>query len=291
MRPIVVVTGGSRGIGAAVSRLAAARGYDVAINYARNEAAAASVAEDCQRAGARAEIIQGDMARGPDIERLFAEVDRRLGRLSHLVNNAGIVGPASRLDEAAFETIRACIDLNVTGAVLAAREAVRRLSPRHGGSGGSIVHISSMAARARQPQRLCLVRRLERRHRHADHGMSKELGGDRIRVNAVAPGMIDTDIHASTGQPDRLNRLAHTIPLGRAGTAEEVAEAVLFLMSDAAVLCQRHRPAGFRREVSGVGRMVRGEWRMGRYLAIRYSLLPHPMDLTANNRPEICQHA
>lgn len=233
-RPILLVTGASRGIGAATAILAAQRGYDVAVNYQANQAAARDVAERCRAAGARAEIVQGDMAVESDIERLFETVDKRLGRLTHLVNNAGIVGRAARVDDADPAMIRAVIDLNVTGAILVARQAVRRMSPRHGGRGGAIVNISSVAASLGAPGEYVWYAASKGAVDSLTYGLSRELAREDIRVNAVAPGLIATDIHAAGGEPGRVERLAPQLPTGRAGTAEEVAETILFLLSDAA---------------------------------------------------------
>ncbi|MHB2167342.1 SDR family oxidoreductase [Alsobacter sp. R-9] len=233
-RPLVLVTGGSRGIGAATAVMAAMRGYDVAVNYRGDRAAAERVVAACRQAGARADLFQGDMAVEADVSRVFAEVDAALGRIDHLVNNAGITGRASRLDEAPADEIRRTIDLNVTGAILAAREAIRRLSPRHGGSGGSIVNLSSAAVWLGAPNDFVWYAASKGAIDSLTIGLSKELGPEGIRVNAVAPGLIETDIHETAGLGGRIGRLAHMVPLQRGGTADEVAEIILFLMSDAA---------------------------------------------------------
>jgi NAD(P)-dependent dehydrogenase (short-subunit alcohol dehydrogenase family) len=233
-RPILLVTGASRGIGAATAILAAERGYDVAINYQANEAAARAVADTCRAAGARAEIVQGDMAVEADIHRVFETVDGRLGRLTHLVNNAGIVGRGGRVDDADPAMIRAVIDLNVTGAILVARQAVRRMSPRHGGRGGAIVNISSAAATLGAPGEYVWYAASKGAIDSLTYGLSRELAREDIRVNAVAPGLIATEIHAAGGEPGRVERLAPQLPTGRAGTVDEVAETVLFLLSEAA---------------------------------------------------------
>src|SRR5829696_907247 len=230
-RPIVLITGGSRGIGAATAMLAAQRGYDVAVNYQANEAAARNVADTCRAAGARAEIVQGDMAVEADIDRVFETVDGRLGRLTHLVNNAGVVGRGGRVDAA---MIRAVVDLNVTGAILVARQAVLRMSPRHGGRGGAIVNISSVAATLGAPGEYVWYAAAKGAVDSMTLGLSRELAREDIRVNAVAPGLIKTEIHAAGGEPGRVERLTPQLPTGRAGTPEEVAEAILFLLSDAA---------------------------------------------------------
>ncbi|HSK38681.1 MAG TPA: SDR family oxidoreductase [Arenibaculum sp.] len=235
MRKILLVTGGSRGIGAATARLASSRGFDLAINYRDDEVAAEAVAEDCRAHGVRTAVIRGDVSREEDIARLFVEIDRRLGRLTHLVNNAGITGHVGRLDETTTQTIRACVDLNVTGAILVAREAARRLSPRHGGAGGAIVNLSSVASTLGSPGEYVWYAATKGAIDALTVGLSKELAGDGIRVNAVAPGLVSTEIHAKSSQaPDRLSRVAPLIPLGRPGEAEEVAEAICFLLSDAA---------------------------------------------------------
>lgn len=233
-RKRILVTGGSRGIGAAICRLAAARGCDVAINFRSDEASAQKVARSCRDLGAKAEIIQGDMAKQADIERVFQNTDRLIGRIDHFINNAGVTGQLGRLDEAHPDTIRACIDVNVTGALLAARQAILRLSPRHGGNGGSIVNLSSVAASLGAPNDYVWYAASKGAVDTMTIGLAKELAGDGIRVNAVSPGLIDTEIHASSGMPDRAFKMAHLVPMARVGTADEIAEAVLFLISDAA---------------------------------------------------------
>ena len=233
-RPLLLVTGGGRGIGAATCRLAAARGFDVAVNYRTDSGAAEAVVRDCRAAGARAEAFAADVAREAEVARLFAAIDGRLGRLTHLVNNAGMVGRAGRLDAAEPATIRAVIDLNVTGALLVAREAVRRISTRHGGAGGAIVNISSGASTLGSPGDFVWYAASKAAVDTLTIGLSKELAAEGVRVNAVAPGLISTEIHATTGDPGREARLAPTVPIGRAGTAEEVAETILFLLSPAA---------------------------------------------------------
>lgn len=234
MKPLVLVTGGSRGIGAATCRLAARAGYDIALNYLSRSEEAERVAADCRAAGAAVELIQADTGSPEGVAALFAALDARVGRLDHLVNNAGIVGLASRLDDASVDTVRSTIDINVTGAILVAREAVRRLSRRNGGRGGSIVNLSSVAANIGAPGEFVWYAASKGAIDAFTIGLAKEVGGDGIRVNAVAPGIIDTDIHASAGKPERVAQFAPLIPMGRAGTAEEVAESILFLMSDRA---------------------------------------------------------
>jgi len=233
VRRVLLVTGAGRGIGAATARLAAARGYDVAVNFASNADAARSVVADAEHAGARAVAIQADVAQEAEVERLFAETERRLGRLWGLVNNAGIVGRASRLDAAAAATIKAVIDLNVLGAFLCARAAVRRLSTSHGGKGGVIVNVSSGAATLGSPGEFIWYAASKAAVDTLTIGLAREVAREGIRVNAVAPGLVDTDIHDSTRVPDRVATISPNIPLGRAGTAGEIAETILFLLSDA----------------------------------------------------------
>lgn len=233
-RPLILVTGGSRGIGAATALMAAERGYDVAVNYRGERAAAQDVVGRCRAAGARAEAFQADVAQADDIARLFTEVDASLGRIDHLVNNAGITGRASRLDAAPVDEIRRTIDLNVTGAILVAREAIRRISTRHGGHGGSIVNLSSAAVWLGAPGDFVWYAASKGAIDSLTLGLAKELGAEGVRVNAVAPGLIETDIHETAGLGGRIDRLAPMVPLQRGGTAEEVAEVILFLMSEAA---------------------------------------------------------
>jgi NAD(P)-dependent dehydrogenase (short-subunit alcohol dehydrogenase family) len=232
-RRVLLITGAGRGIGAATARLAAARGYDVAVNYASNAKAAEGVVADAERAGARAAAIPADVAQEAEVERLFAETERRLGPLWGLVNNAGIVGRASRLDAADAVTIKAVIDLNVFGAFLCARAAVRRLSTAHGRKGGVIVNVSSGAATLGSPGDFIWYAASKAAIDTLTIGLAREVAREGIRVNAVAPGLVDTDIHDSTGIPDRVAALSPNIPLGRAGTPEEIAETILFLLSEA----------------------------------------------------------
>ena len=233
-KPIVLVTGGSRGIGAAIALLAAARGYDVAVNFASDSAAAETVVAQCREAGANALACQGDMSVEADVLRVFDQA-ATLGLLTHVVNNAGITGRSSRLEAASLETIRTCVDVNVTGAILVAREAARRLSTRNGGPGGALVNISSVAAGLGSPEEYVWYAASKGAIDSLTIGLSKELARDGIRVNAVSPGMVDTDIHAlSTGDPGRVERITPLIPLQRVGRANEIANAVLFLLSEEA---------------------------------------------------------
>jgi NAD(P)-dependent dehydrogenase (short-subunit alcohol dehydrogenase family) len=235
MSRIVLVTGGSRGIGAATARLAAARCYDVAISYRTEQVMAEGLAASlAAETGQRVIAVQADTALPDGIERMFAEVDARLGRLTALVNNAGVTGLSSRLDAADPTVIRDCIDINVTGAILVAREAARRMAMRHGGAGGSIVNISSVAARIGSPGEYVWYAASKGAIDAFTLGLAKELAMDGVRVNAVSPGLIATDIHArSTGDADRVERIRPNIPMQRVGLPTEIAETVMFLLSDA----------------------------------------------------------
>jgi NAD(P)-dependent dehydrogenase (short-subunit alcohol dehydrogenase family) len=234
-RPVVVVTGGSRGIGAAVCRMAAEKGFDVVVNYRSEAEAARRVVESCQQAGARAIAIAGDMAVEADIVALFEKAEAELGPVSHVVNNAGITGKSSKLADAPAEVIRDAIDINVTGAILVAREAARRLSTKRGGKGGSIVNISSVAAEIGSPGEYVWYAASKGAIDSLTLGLSKELAPEGIRVNSVAPGLTMTDIHdRSTGDVGRIDRLRPHVPMQRIGEPEEIAAAVLFMMSDGA---------------------------------------------------------
>lgn len=233
-KKILLVTGGSRGIGAATARLAARQGYDVAVNYIGNERAAHEVVADIEKSNARGIAIKGDMASDADIARMYAEVDEKLGTLTHLVNNAGIIGMASRMANVDAAMMRRVIDVNVTGAMLVAREAVRRMSTATGGKGGAIVNLGSMASSLGAPGEYVWYAASKGAIDAFTIGLSKEVAGEGIRVNAVAPGLIETDIHASGGQPDRLERLRSSVPMGRPGSASEVADAILYLLSEQA---------------------------------------------------------
>ncbi|MBI2717868.1 MAG: glucose 1-dehydrogenase [Rhizobiales bacterium] len=232
---VLVVSGGGRGIGAAISRQAAALGYLVAVNYVSDKERAEALIAEIAAAGGRAIAIAGDVSREADVVHLFDEAARLLGPVTHMVNNAGITGPSSRLDKASAETIRSCIDINTTGAILVAREAVRRMSPRHGGTGGAIVNISSAATTIGSPGEYVWYAASKGAIDSLTYGMAKELAEEGIRVNAVAPGMTETEIHErSTGDPARVERIRPSIPMKRIGQPEEIAEAVMFLLSDAA---------------------------------------------------------
>lgn len=234
-RPVVLITGGSRGIGAAVAQLAASRGFDVAITYRSEKEAAERVVAACEASGGSAVACQGDIAAEADVIRIFDEAEASLGPISHVVNNAGVTGRSSSLDRAPADTIRACIDINVLGALWVAREASRRLARSRGGQGGSIVNISSIAAALGSPGEYVWYAASKGAIDSLTVGLAKELADEGVRVNAVSPGMTRTDIHErSTGDAARMERIRPSIPLGRIGEPEEIAEAVLFLMSDGA---------------------------------------------------------
>ncbi|MBX3636891.1 MAG: SDR family oxidoreductase [Rubrivivax sp.] len=234
MNPILLVTGGSRGIGAATARLAAARGWDVAINYTRDAAAAEGVAADVRAAGRRALLLQADVADEAQVLAMFAAIDREWGRLAGLVNNAGVVDVAQRVDEMDAARIRRMFEINVYGSLWCAREAVRRMSTRHGGPGGAIVNLSSVAAKLGAPGQYVDYAAAKGAIDAFTLGLAREVATEGVRVNAVRPGIIATDIHASGGQPDRAERLAPQVPMQRAGSADEVAEAIVWLLSGAA---------------------------------------------------------
>jgi NAD(P)-dependent dehydrogenase (short-subunit alcohol dehydrogenase family) len=231
---LLLITGGSRGIGAATARAAAREGYNVIVNYVTDDKAAKAVAADVEKAGRQAGVLQADISKESDIIRLFDTIREKFGRITHLVNNAGIVGRAGPLIDADTSMIRAVIDLNVTGAILVAREAAKQMSTVRGGNGGAIVNTSSIAASLGGPGEFTWYAASKGAIDSLTVGLSRELAKDGIRVNAVSPGLIDTEIHAAGGQPDRLQRMGHLAPLGRAGTADGVASAILWLLSDAA---------------------------------------------------------
>ena len=231
---VMIVTGGGRGIGAATARLAAQRGYAVCVNYVRNPGAAHGVIDAIRNAGGRAIAVQADVAIEADVVRLFGEATQQFGRLTALVNNAGILERHARLDEmdsARFERVFAT---NITGAFLCAREAVRHMSPRHGGRGGAIVNVSSMAARLGSPGEYVDYAASKGAIDALTIGLAREVAEEGIRVNAVRPGVIYTDIHASGGEAGRVDRVKSTVPMKRGGQPDEVARAILWLASDEA---------------------------------------------------------
>ena len=236
--PLLLVTGGGRGIGAATARLAAAQGWDVAINYARDEAAAEAVADAVRALGRRALTLCANVADEGQVRAMFATLDRHaqegMGPLVGLVNNAGIVDVAARLDEMTGARMQRMLAVNVFGTMVCAREAVRRMSSRHGGAGGAIVNLSSAASRLGSPGQYVDYAAAKGAVDAFTLGLAREVAAEGVRVNAVRPGVIDTDIHASGGQPERVARLAPTLPMLRAGTADEVAQAIVWLLSNAA---------------------------------------------------------
>lgn len=232
--PVVLVTGGSRGIGAAVCRLAAHRGWRVAVNYASDRKAADAVVASIVEDGGEAVAIEGDVGKAADIAAMFAAVDGHFGRLDGLVNNAGIVDYPQRVDEMSAERIERMLRVNVTGSMLCAAEAIRRMSSRHGGRGGAIVNVSSMAAILGAATQYVDYAASKAAIDTFTVGLSREVAAEGIRVNAVRPGIIETDLHASGGLPDRAREMAPSVPMQRAGTAEEVADAILYLLSPSA---------------------------------------------------------
>ena len=231
---VVVITGAGRGIGAAVARVAGAHGYAVAVNYVRDERAAIGVVRQIERADGRACAIQGDVSKEEDVVALFDEAARLLGPVTALVNNAGVSSPPGRLEALTAADLARVLAINVGGTVLCAREAVRRMSRRRGGPGGGIVNISSAAARLGGPGEWVHYAASKGAVDTFTIGLAREVAAEGIRVNAVRPGLIMTEMHATAGDPDRPARLAPTIPMARGGTGEEVAEAVLWLLSPAA---------------------------------------------------------
>jgi len=235
MTKVMLVTGGSRGIGAATARLAARDGWDVCVNYARNADAAHAVVAEVEAAGRKAVAIQADMGKPEDVARLFTEHDSAFGRLDAFVNNAGIVNPIGRLDARDPADLQKIIAVNLTGAILGCAEAVRRLSTSHGGDGGAIVNVSSVASRLGGAGSYVDYAATKGGIDSLTIGLAREVAGEGIRVNAVRPGVIDTDIHDDLGDaPDRVARLGATVPAKRPGTADEVAETIVWLCSDAA---------------------------------------------------------
>jgi NAD(P)-dependent dehydrogenase (short-subunit alcohol dehydrogenase family) len=230
----LIVTGASRGIGATIAKLAGAHGFSVAVNFATGEAEAHSITEQIISAGGRASAIQADVACGEDVARLFESAERELGPIKALVNNAAITGGFSRVESVSADVLTKVMAVNVTGAFLCAREAVRRMSTRHGGSGGAIVNISSRAAHTGSAGEWVHYAASKGAIDSFTIGLAREVATEGIRVNAVAPGLIETGLHAANGAPDRLDRLAATIPMHRPGTPIEVAEGVLWLLSSAA---------------------------------------------------------
>ena len=234
MSPVVLITGGSRGIGAATALLAAQHGYAVAVNYTVNSLAADAVVQSIRASGGTAITVQADVAMESQVIAMFEKVDAKLGPLCALVNNAGIVDVACRVDAMEVERLQRMFQTNVVGAFVCAREAVKRMSTRYGGSGGCIVNVSSVAARLGGSGQYVDYAASKGALDTLTVGLAREVATEGIRVNGVAPGIIDTDIHASGGQPDRAQLLAPQVPMQRPGTAQEVAQAIVWLMSGAA---------------------------------------------------------
>lgn len=231
---VMIITGGSRGIGAATAQLAAARGYAVCINYLHNRAAADALVASIEAAGGRALAVAGDVASESDVLRLFETVDATYGPITALVNNAGILGRQARVEEIDAARMNRILATNVTGSFLCAREAIKRMSTRHGGKGGAIVNLSSAAARLGSPGEYVDYAASKGAIDTMTIGMAKEVAAEGIRVNAVRPGIIYTDMHASGGEPGRVDRLKGGVPMQRGGSALEVAQAVLWLLSEEA---------------------------------------------------------
>ena len=234
MSQVVLITGASRGIGAATALLAARRGYAVAVNYTQNSLAADEVVRQIRAEGGRAMAVQADVAQEDQVVSMFEHIDAKLGRLTALVNNAGVVDFAARVEAMTVARWQRMFNINVLATFICAREAVRRMSTEHGGTGGAIVNVSSAASRLGSPGQYVDYASAKGAVDAFTLGLAKEVASVGIRVNAVRPGLIDTEIHASGGQPHRVQELAHLVPMQRPGTAEEVAESIVWLLSDAA---------------------------------------------------------
>lgn len=234
MSEILVITGGTRGIGAATARLAAARGWTVVVNYRRDHEAAERMVTEIEASGGRAVSIRADVSEEQEAVELFSTVDERLGPVTGLVNAAGYAEPQARVDEMSAERLRRLFATNVIGSFLCAREAIRRMSTRHGGQGGAIVNLSSVAARLGSPAEYVDYAASKGAIDTFTIGLAKEVAGEGVRVNGVRPGLIHTEFHAAGGDPGRVERLAATVPMERGGEAEEVAAAILWLLSEEA---------------------------------------------------------
>ena len=232
--PVILITGGSRGVGAATARMAAARGYDVAISFVSNETAANSVAADVKAAGRQALAVCADSADPTQIERLFAAIDQRFGRLDVLVNNAAMLARQSRLEDLGFERMQRIFAVNAIGPILCAQQATKRMSHRHGGQGGVVINISSASARLGSPGEYVDYAASKGALETFTTGFAKEVAREGIRVCCIRPGHIYTEMHADGGEPGRVDRVKDSIPMGRGGQPEEVARAILWLASDEA---------------------------------------------------------
>lgn len=228
---LILITGGSRGVGAATARLAAAQGYDVALSFVSDESAALAVVAEVEAQGQRALAVRADSADPGQVAELFEAVDQAFGRLDVLVNNAAVLSPQSRLEDLSFERMQRIFAVNAIGPILCAQQAVRRMSYRHQGQGGSIVNISSAAARLGSPNEYVDYAASKGALETFTIGFAKEVAREGVRVNCVRPGHIYTEMHASGGEPGRVDRVKDTIPMGRGGQPEEVARAILWLAS------------------------------------------------------------
>jgi NAD(P)-dependent dehydrogenase (short-subunit alcohol dehydrogenase family) len=234
MNKVLLVTGGSRGIGAATALLAAQNGWSVAVNYTANSLAADEVVRQIRASGGQAMSVQADVADETQVLRMFEHIDAKFGHLTGLVNNAGVVDVTARVDEMSVARWKRMFDINVIGSLICAREAVRRMSTKHGGEGGSIVNDSSAASRLGSPGQYVDYAAAKGAIDAFTIGLAKEVAAEGIRVNAVRPGLIETDIHASGGLPNRVKELQHLVPAQRGGSAEEVAQGIVWLLSDSA---------------------------------------------------------
>jgi NAD(P)-dependent dehydrogenase (short-subunit alcohol dehydrogenase family) len=229
--PLILITGGSRGVGAATARLAATRGYDVAVSYVSNEAAALTVVADVEAIGRRALSVRADSGDPEQVAQLFATIDQEFGRIDVLVNNSAVLARQSRMEELTFERMQRIFTVNAIGPILCSQHAVKRMSHRHNGRGGAVINISSASARLGSPGEYVDYAASKGALETFTTGFAKEVARDGIRVNCIRPGHIYTDMHASGGEPGRVDRLKDSIPMGRGGQPEEVARAILWLAS------------------------------------------------------------